>query len=144
MTGQAAHIRRFLPRAAAVLGRDIRAGLRSARHTLRALWLTTDPDAMSELFTQVTDHTPTAEDEARRRQHQERAQQRQAAFLRDGRAVYEGELHARPAWRSLVLGDLESRPDVETWLAETVGLDEWYGDTRRVRLIVEDPETPRP
>lgn len=34
-------------------------------------------------------------------------------------------LYARPASRGLVLTDIETRPDVETWLADTLGLDDW-------------------
>jgi hypothetical protein len=52
-------------------------------------------------------------------------------------AVYEGELRARPAERGFVLTDLESRPDIEQRLADTLGLDTWHGGARPVRLIVD-------
>lgn len=135
-----AHILRFLPRALPVIRRDVGSGIASARRNVRAVWLVTDPEALSELFAQVADHVSTAHHDELRRHQQQRMQQRRTAFLRDGRAVYEGELCARPVSRGLVLGDLETRPDVETWLSETLGLDEWYGDTRRVRLILEDAD----
>jgi hypothetical protein len=134
------HILRFAPRALRVIRRDVGSCLATTRHNVRAVWLVTDPDAIRNLLDQVESYVPTAQDEELCAQQEQRMRERHAAFQRDGRAVYEGELCARPVSRGLVLADLETRPDVETWLSETLGLDEWYGDSRLVRLIVEDAD----
>jgi hypothetical protein len=136
------HILRALPRALRVIRRDVGSGLASAGRNVRAVWLVTDPDAIRDLLDQVESYGLTVQDEELRAHREQHRQQRGAAFVRDGRAVYEGELRALSGSRGLALGDLQSRPDVEIWLLETLGLDDCYGDSRRIRLTVEDAEAP--
>lgn len=83
-------ILRVLPRAARVLRRDVGGGLATARHNTRAVWLVSDPEAISELFAQAADDAATAQDDELRRRQQQRMRERRAAFDRAGLAVYEG------------------------------------------------------
>jgi hypothetical protein len=59
-------------------------------------------------------------------------------LVAEGRAVYEGEVYAKPAARGVVLTDLDRRPHVDDWLVDVLGLDDWSGgDSCDVRLVVE-------
>lgn len=48
--------------------------------------------------------------------------------------------------KGMQLADLDQRPSVEAWLAEELGLDDYAGDSVRVRVQVEllPDERPQP
>jgi hypothetical protein len=96
-----------------------------------------DPRAFEKLFDNVA---PALE--ADENQHHRELTAAWEQLLADGRAVYEGEVRARPVMRGVILDDIETAPDVDTWLAEALGLDDWHGGSRRARLIVEPLERP--
>jgi hypothetical protein len=128
-------LHRFLPRAARAAMRDLSMGSRSAARNVAATWRATDPHRSEKLAALLASRDP--EWQLVRERDERRRADAWARLVAAGRATYEGELRARPAMRGLMLDDIEGRPALDSWLADTLGLDDWHGTTRRVRLIVE-------
>jgi hypothetical protein len=141
----AARVRRFIRALARGLVSDVKLTLRTREYfptlrrltkTVRRSWTTSDPQWWGKAFPDVE---PSPEElerlaEAKRRREQVRAQ------LTGGRkAVYEGAVKARVAMRGLRLDNPgHEHSDLDGWLTNVLGLDDWYGDrVEGVRITVE-------
>jgi hypothetical protein len=139
-------VRRFLPAAARSLRRDAAPSLRDAAsslrrvaHNVRTAWLVSDERYMEKLLADLTAQREDPQWRAAREQAERARMQRRERLLAEGRAVYEGEVYAKPASRGVVLTGLDRRPHVDDWLVDVLGLDDYWsgGDSCDVRLVVE-------
>ena len=127
---------RFAPRAVRGVRRDVRWLAPSVARKVAAAWRASDPGwyerNLAELAARGESFAPVRDAMTRRRE------QRRAEFLAAGaRLAYEGELYARPVLRGLVLSDLDGRPHLDDFIVTALGLDDWSGESCRVRLTVE-------
>jgi hypothetical protein len=103
-------------------------------------WKQSDPLWAERLMQRIAEH----EDEWRTAATGQRARARERLAAQDWTATYEGEVEVRAALRGIHLAELADSPELGDWLSESLGLNDWSGETARLRISATLLDTDRP